>query len=179
MSAGLLKKIRKKNALYKCLKKHPNNLRLKRSYDKLSNEINNEIPIQRDAYFRNRLIRNMGNSKKEWEVVNDILNNSKQFEDPVLRLNNSPISDPFEVANAFNDHFSTITNTIRDTTINNSSSCQCDSSNSSDPFLGQRFFCEFFSLYFVFSFVLSYIFNLSLKKGVFPDLLKEAIVIPI
>lgn len=206
MTIPLLKKIKKKNQICLQVKNHPNNTRLKNYYKKLCSELKTEIPLRRDTYFSNKLANNIGNSKKEWEVVNEILNRSKPLADIAINNNCTTTSDPLEVANLFNDFFANI-NCFQDIPESDSF-CQYDANLHQEYYqLNSFFFDEFSALEIhklitslktsnsssidqVSSFVLKnislqisdvlcYIFNVCVRKGIFPESLKTAVIIPL
>ena len=78
-------------------------------YKKLRNKINNNIKNSKVSYYSNAFIQSKGNPLKTWQTFNELtsrrVNNTTVKE---LKLNDAVISNPSELSNAFNDHFSTI-----------------------------------------------------------------------
>ena len=78
-------------------------------YKKLRNKINNNIKTSKASYYSNAFIQSKGNPQKTWQTFNELtsrrVNNTTVKE---LKLNDAVISNPNELSNAFNDHFSTV-----------------------------------------------------------------------
>lgn len=186
----------------------PTTLGLKIIIKKICHELRSEIPLCRDTYFSSRLSENIGNTKKEWEVVNDILNRKKPYVDIVINKDSINVTEPLEIANLFNDYFANVTSAIQDSGIQNNTSCQYDRTIKQEKFQMHSFFFENFTsleihkiiasqktsnsssydsisssvlknISFLVSDVLCFIFNLSIEKGIFPDSLKTSVVIPL
>lgn len=207
MSLFLLRKVKRKNQLHIRVKKHPNNIRLRNYYEKLCFNLKNEIFKTRDEYYGNKLAQNAGNSKKEWKLVNEILNRINPDIDITINKDNTVTSNPLEVANLFNDYFSNICCSFSDTANYCDLNCHSDNIiqevvlptsflfNDILPFEVHKIITSLKSsnsmghdnissnilknISFYIVDVLCYIFNLSIKKGIFPDSLKTAIVIPL
>ena len=78
-------------------------------YKKLRNKISNNIKTSKVSYYSNAFIQSKGNPRKTWKTFNELtsrrVNNTKVKE---LKLNDAVISNPSELSNPFNDHFSAI-----------------------------------------------------------------------
>jgi hypothetical protein len=75
----------------------------------LQNIVNKEIKLAKESYYRNAFMQHSGNSRKTWQIVNDLtLRISKRTSVRELNLNGNSISNPSDLSNAFNEHFSTI-----------------------------------------------------------------------
>ena len=71
------------------------------------------VKLCRDSkktHFQNYFFNNASNVKNTWKGINQIINiNSKRNKSPSsLIVKNKIISDPTEVANSFNEYFSTV-----------------------------------------------------------------------
>jgi hypothetical protein len=58
------------------------------------------------SHFQNKLHHNQGDLKKTWKTINELINKSKK-DNTVLevRIDSVEITDPINIANAFNKHF--------------------------------------------------------------------------
>ncbi len=66
-------------------------------------------------YFTSKLEENVGNPKKTWETLNEILGKSRSTETlERINVNGVPSSDPVEIANQFNSFFTSIGKEISD-----------------------------------------------------------------
>ena len=73
----------------------------------------------KNEYFRNKL-SNAKNSKESWQTINELLNKKpKTTEVKELDINGQLITDDDEIADAFNQYFSTIGSTLSDKIIGN------------------------------------------------------------
>ena len=90
------------------------NADIKIEYEKLYKDLRNRIVqlcrVSKKTYFQNYFTNNASNIKNTWKGINQIINvNKKGNKSPSsLIVNNKLISDPSEVANKFNEYFSTI-----------------------------------------------------------------------
>lgn len=105
VNCDLLKKIKLKNKLRVKCRKHPTNTRLRKRVKLLTYNINKECRFRHDHFYKNRFLAAKGDVKKEWNVVNDILNRNKKAEtNPfVLDIDGELVSHPLDVANHLND----------------------------------------------------------------------------
>lgn len=107
MSCYVLKLIKLKNKLRQKCHKHPSNLKLKKRFKKLCKKVKCETKSWRDKYFHNKFQNALGNSRKEWEVINCITNRKTKDKSNsiVLSIDGQDIVDQSLVANIFNDFF--------------------------------------------------------------------------
>lgn len=202
---SLIKKIKIKNKLWKKCVKHQSNSNLKVRYKRLCKNINKEIKDAKHNYYRSKISSAKGNVKKEWQVINSILNrnSSNNISSIVLSNGNEKISNPIEVANEFSKYFESVGQnpfSQSSNVVSNFSENQISQSNSFffDPITGLDVLKTINSLNNSFSHgrdnlsnivlkriglnivdILSHIFNLSINTGIFPDELKVGIVIPL
>ena len=207
MSVNLVRLVKRKNFIRQKCKIHPHNIKLKKYYTALCNRLKLLIPTTRDNYFINEFNKNIGNIGGEWKVVNELLNRKQlQHVRISLSLNNEPVSATKVIANAFNKFFSLLSDSNNlPTNVSNNfyspglvddfhqpnsfffdpiSSVELNSlilslkNLNSIPVDGVTISSlKNISLYIVD--VLCHIFNKSVLDGVFPDMLKSAIVIPL
>ena len=78
-------------------------------FKKCRNLVNNEIKKAKELYYKRALDENEGNSRQTWRIVNELTsrktNNCSIKE---INSNGNSIYSPPELADAFNDHFSSI-----------------------------------------------------------------------
>lgn len=207
MSNDLLNLVNKKRKAESKCRKHPNNERLKCHHRSLVKKVQFRVKECKELYYKQKLSDCAGNSKKQWNVINDILgNNSAQSKiESILDTNGSKLTNMKDIANRFNHHFVNITSGLSDT-------LNCNNIDLSDlvvhrneqssifltPVSNNELLKTIFSLdnktsagidgisnFFVknvaqhISPVLCYIYNLSLETGIFPKALKSAVVIPL
>ena len=90
-----------------------------KAYKRCKNKLNNLIKETKNEYFRNKL-SNAKNSKESWQTINELLNKKpKTTEVKELDINGQLITDDDEIADAFNQYFSTIGSTLSDKIIGN------------------------------------------------------------
>jgi hypothetical protein len=66
-------------------------------------------------YFTSKLETNAGNPKKTWETLNEILGKSRKTDKiEKININGTPSSNPTEIANHFNNFFTSIGQQISD-----------------------------------------------------------------
>ncbi len=60
-------------------------------------------------HFRNKINDNIGNPKKTWETLNEILGKNKKSDTiNQININDTPESDPTKITNHFNSFFTSI-----------------------------------------------------------------------
>lgn len=186
LTKGLLKSVRHKNRLFLQAKFNPN---LKQEYKTYRNKLTNLIRISKLNYHKQILLQLKSNSRKMWSYLNNLISSNNS--------NNIPVS-----ANTLNDFFTSVfkqapnyqpdqNHTLPDSyfvakclflspitfnetisTIASLSNTRAIGSDGLSPELIK-------SNAALISHQLTYIFNLSLTQGIFPNLLKNAIVVPI
>lgn len=109
MNKNLLKTINLKNKLRVKCSKHPSNSRIKLQYKNLCRKLKKDISNCRDNYYQNKFSECEGNLKKEWNLINNIVNNSPRLDIKTSFLSDSStITDSTEIANKFNDYFTSV-----------------------------------------------------------------------
>ena len=108
MTQGLLKSRKTKLKLARKAKINPSieNIDRSRTYRNIYNSL---IRKAKKLYFKSRLAESYDNSKKLWQVINEACNKrSKLNSVDKLRIGENIISDPQQIANHFNEHFSQV-----------------------------------------------------------------------
>jgi len=74
--------VKKKNKLRRKVKRHPNDLTLRNNYSSLCKVMEKKVEETKANYYDEKFSNCRGDIKKEWKLVNDILNkcqNKKGF----------------------------------------------------------------------------------------------------
>ena len=75
----------------------------------LRNRVNKLVNQSKHAYFKNKLNENIGNTKKTWQVMNEILHRpAQQVKTTVFDINNEIVSDGDCIAHSFNQQYATV-----------------------------------------------------------------------
>ena len=111
ITKGILKSIRYKNKLYKMLcKNNFSNPQKVKEYKTYRNKLTKIKTISKKNYFEKRLQNCNENSAATWKVINEITNrqkNSCEFPHK-LEINEESFTNPVEIVNKLNLHFSNI-----------------------------------------------------------------------
>ncbi len=206
LTTGLLTSRKTKNALHKNSILFPTlaNLNKYRNYRNLYNTL---LRKSKNLFYHNKLQENAKNPKKNWETLNEIIG-KKSCNKKISEINNDnglTLTNDIEIAERFNDFFSSIGQKISD------SISKTDTDPLSylkhDPNIPQLKFDEITPTHIndmikqispkksldidgISNFLLSqlndqisvplaYIFNISLKTGTYPNKFKTSRVIPI
>ena len=111
ITKGILKSIKYKNKLYKMLcKNNFSNKQKVKEFKTYQNKLTKIKTISKKNYFEKRLQNCKKNSADTWKVINDITNKQKKSSDfpQKLKVNDEFLTNPDEIVNNFNLHFSTI-----------------------------------------------------------------------
>lgn len=203
LTKGILKSSRTKNNLYKKFVKCPNEFNYS-NYKLYRNKFNKLLKISEKNYYSNLFKKNISNSKKIWQGINDIIN-TNLVNDNISEIlhNNHILSQPQDICEAFNNYFSSCCPI---------SDIQSDKKNEIPLFYSNNYSKSFYfedvdeheviecinnmknshssghdglSAFLLkisiknISQPLAHLFNLSFRTGVFPDHFKLAKVIPI
>ena len=111
ISTGILNSIKKRNKRYKilCKTKFQDN-ELKIQYKKYRNILTHTKEKAKRNYFHRKLEYSKGDIKKTWGVINDLIGKSKKppTVPPELSYNGQTFTNPQEVVNNLNFHFTKI-----------------------------------------------------------------------
>ena len=204
MTRGLMKSRRTKLTLYeKSLKMPtPHNISFFKKYKNLYNKV---YRARKKSYYSEMLISYQGNIKKTWGIMREAagLPKRKSKLTDTLKVDNLLIKGEAKIAECFNEHFSTITDKLRDTipptSVNPESYLSKKECNFNLPAVTPEMVIDEFkrlkikhstdnigiSTAFLASFIneisviLAHIFNISFRSGVLPKQFKIAKVVPI
>ena len=114
MTTGILTSRLEKIRLCKFTHKHPspNNLVIFKTYRNLFNKI---VKAAKKMHFDNLFKKFQSNLIETWRLINEVINKKpkkNQTSFSHLLHNNLKVTDSFEIANIFNEHFTSIAHTI-------------------------------------------------------------------
>ena len=105
---------RKKDRLYKIYvqKKTP---KTKEKYHKLRNFYFHMVTQKKKEHMQSQFQKYQNNIRKTWQLMKNLLGKARnKFNSTSINYNGVLINKPVEIANSFNDHFSTIANKLID-----------------------------------------------------------------
>jgi len=106
MNTHLCAKIKLKNKLGSKSARNPNNISLQKRYRKCCKDLKSLISFTKEKFYGDKLMSVQLNSKKEWGVVNHLLNRkSSKVELEKIKYNNINIVDKKIIADMLNDKF--------------------------------------------------------------------------
>ena len=207
ITSGIIQSIRTRDKLAKQTKQDPNNIALLNKFKKYRNALTRVIRHTKINYYSEKFNINKSNPKKFWQTVNEATDTETKIGcsiSEIINQNNSIIQDKKDIANEFNDYFTSIGQTII-SKINKppSNSDPLKTNNcSTSMFLFPITENEIISLVkglknnvapgidgitnktlkiIIEPIVkpLTYVFNLCIAQGIFPSYLKFAVVVPL
>lgn len=109
ITSGMLVSIKRKNRLYKRYLKSPTQT-TKETYTTYRNKLNHILRVAKRNYYAFSFNCTKHGSKKTWDNINTLLNRGKKvFNYPVNFTDNGvSISNPLDIANAFNTFFTNL-----------------------------------------------------------------------
>lgn len=103
---SLLTCMRKKENLYKKVKRRPFNMNLKHRYTLYSNTLNRLLKAARKSYYEEKIARAGNNSKEQWKIINSFLNkNTSELTITELQIADRVLDQPIDIANEFNSFY--------------------------------------------------------------------------
>lgn len=199
ITARILRKINKRNKLYRISKRRPYDIEFKNYFTRFSLDLKNEIDKTRNNYYSEQLVNCNGDTARQWRIINSITGGSSvQTIDKIELTDGTVIRGAQNIAEEVNRHLTDIANNISpsvtsvcerpnyidsffvnftDTTevINIINGLKNKKSSGYDNFNVNLVKCIAEEI----ANVLTYIINLSFSTGVFPDSLKLSIVVPL
>lgn len=111
-----------RNALYKKVKRNPNNLIIRRRFDVYSLELKYDMNNQKANYYQNLFGNSKNNTKKQWQIINEVLGskNKKNSLVCIEKMDSSGeiLQDPLLMAGEFNKFFMSVVDKLMDTLDN-------------------------------------------------------------
>ena len=204
ISKSLLRSINRKNNLFYKFKLEGTE-KARNKYTSYKNIVTHIIRLEKKKYFETRLALYKHDMQNTWKIIKQAMNlHDKKCDLTKIKFNNELIEDPVNIANVFNNYFSSIgENLARDIPPSNKQFVDfLDQPNPNSMFLlptnrneiisivsklhnkkssGYDGFNSFILKKIILSIVdpLVHIFNLSLSNGQVPDSMKIAKVIPL
>ena len=105
-SSELKSLIKEKNKLFSKFIKRP--LTFGDSYRRLRNKVNNMIKSQKKYYYQNKLCLFRSDTKKKWQVINELLNRTSNEGVSEIFVDGTLTNDKQLIADKFNQYFSGI-----------------------------------------------------------------------
>jgi len=206
---GMLQSMKERDYIYKmfCAEKNPiAKSALKNSYKTFRNRIVKLLRISKKQYFSKFFEEHNSNIKKTWEAIRDLINISKKSSTKINKIihNNQHITDNKDIADTINNFYTNVGSSVeakipqpkksfreylgnsnhRPISLNECSLDEVDKlinnisiSKACGPFsIPTKILKEFSN---IFSPIITVLVNKSLREGVFPKLLKSALVCPI
>ena len=90
-----------------------NNPESQLAYHKIRNHYKRVIETKKSQYFQKLFSSCQNDLKRTWSVINDIIGKKTSTSPNCLKHNDKLITDPIEIAELFNDHFSSIASKLR------------------------------------------------------------------
>ena len=118
---SILDKIKHKDKIYKKFTNAKNQTIKEQhqyNYKKLKNEITNNIRKNKQLFYQDYFIKNSQNAKKMWEGVNQIIHTKTKNKfspnciEQIINNNKLTITDPKDIANTFNNHYTSVANKL-------------------------------------------------------------------
>ena len=95
--------------------KGSNDTNLKLQYKRYCKTLTDIIKTAKKMYYDELIFKSKNKTKTTWKIIKkEIRNNCHNFLNDIksLKINNTIPSNPQEIANTFNDHFSTVADTV-------------------------------------------------------------------
>ena len=104
-----LKKLMHERNILKIKAHKSNNPNAWMQFKKQRNLVNNRIRLAKETYYQNHFKQCVGDCRKTWRIINELTSRKceKKSVDS-LKLNGISITNPIDLSNEFNNHFSTI-----------------------------------------------------------------------
>ena len=90
-----------------------NNPESQLEYHKIRNHYERVIKTKKSQYFQKLLASCQNDLKRFWSVINDIIGKKTSTLPNYLKHNDKLLTDSIEIAELFNDHFSSIASKLR------------------------------------------------------------------
>ena len=104
IDSTLLKKIRKKNKLFKKYRENPN-LNTKKKYAQIRNVVNKSLKNARKRFYEHKFQESSGNLKKTWNIIKEVLGSKKNNLPNFVYDNGNTVCGNKNIGNSFNQFF--------------------------------------------------------------------------
>lgn len=102
---SLLNLLKEKKRLLKLSKKFPNSLKIMGDFERINKVVKLSVNNSKEGYYQRRVYECGNDQRKIWGFLNKVSGRSVKVSTDYLLKNQSRISDPFMVAEEFNDFF--------------------------------------------------------------------------
>ena len=209
MTTAILNSVRTKNKMYKRMKKYCDNTLFRDEYVNYRNHLKNVIAEAKEGYYQTKMKNASNDSRKQWSVINEITGSKTQTgRSPTeLLIDGKTITienNPKQFTNEFNSFFASVGENLAKKISSNTRNEEnyMNFYNNSSFFMTPVTEDELHKLIndlkpgkspgldgitasvvkhvrTIIAPILAYLYNLSFTSGVFPKILKHAVVIPI
>ena len=84
---------------------------------KIWQDINTHYKNKKKKYYDDLIFKSKNKTKTTWKIIKKETGNNCQNRTKSLKINNTILNNPQEIANTFNNYFSTVTDTVIRNTI--------------------------------------------------------------
>lgn len=112
ITTDIVKMIQKRDKLYSLKQKNPHNAEICSIFKKIKISIQHQIELAKKEYYNSFFLRNEHKPKIIWNGIHELIYNTKktnEADNNILIVNNITIKDPEDIANCFNEFFTSIT----------------------------------------------------------------------
>ena len=201
MTAGLRQSIKTKNKLYKKFVKKP--ITYGNAYREFRNNLTKLIKTAKNIYHKNKFNNVQGDIKRTWKCINTLLGKAHKQQSIALKIDSIVTTDAQTICNTFNDYFSTIATKVTtelpqsdvnfDYYLRNGTDqrivwdpvtmpemkriiSKCNNTKPGPDKIPMKVIKDNID---ILTPVLTHLCNLSLSKGIFPDVHKIGKIIPL
>ena len=201
LTAGIRQSIKTKNKLYKKYIRKP--ITYGRVYRQYRNNLSKLIKFSKNTYYQQKFESSKGNIKQTWRNINNILGRERQCQNNVFKINNKFTADVKLISNEFNNFYANAGSSAANLLPPANVRFQSYLPNRQHPLIQWELTNEHEVKRTVnnsrnvkpgpdgipmniikknidtLSPILTNIFNKSLSSGIFPDIHKKGVIIPI
>ena len=111
---GLISAIQKKHKYHEDWKKTVSkncpggNVEMHEKFKAYRKTLNKTIKYTKNQFYCNKFVECKGDSKKTWQIINQVRGKSKRSIKPLFNIDNKRITDRRMIANAFNEYFTSV-----------------------------------------------------------------------
>ena len=110
LTAGIRQSIKTKNKLYKKFLKRP--ITYGDAYRHYRNSLTKLIRYSKNNYYQHKFNESSGNVKQTWKNINNILGRSQNYTNRVFKFNSRYTDNPQIISNKFNEYFANVATTV-------------------------------------------------------------------
>ena len=199
--------IRDRDRLSRRVKRQPDNIQLREDYRQTRNQVTNMIKDTKHRYYREKINQNNKNTSKIWKTINEITGTTKKMNmiTEIQDTNGQIVTkdEPKLIPDVFNKYFTDVGRQLADKFQNNNQNTTFDNYNNRtniywrpadeteiEHYIRQLGVKSSSGLDGISTYLLkrystnlvqplTYLTNLAFTTGIFPDILKKTVVVPI